>query len=296
MFSPKSNVRVTKGVYKGKSGVVIHETPRKLKVRLDDGVTTGLLFKESVAPFSFGDGDSTPKTKRVNVPEVPAAAPAAAAPTPSTVQSSGGTYEEPPLWTDPSVVAAVFLLLFKLRNSTDYVADLRASNILLPLVFFFVSRVNLTPAAVRLCSSSWRKANLYLVAATAYLHVAVGIVAAPSNAERQTEGLCAFLFLFVMAPLCCTAYRATIRQSPSAHAAGLVANTVQFVTLAFLWIKCPAELSAYLDCDTSAVKIGTSMEDVESMVPVFYVYVVLPVGLALMAHNGINAWDSVTTV
>lgn len=43
MFSPKSNVRVTAGVYKGKSGVVVHETPRKLKLKLDDGVTTGLV-------------------------------------------------------------------------------------------------------------------------------------------------------------------------------------------------------------------------------------------------------------
>lgn len=52
MFSPKSNVRVTAGVYKGKSGVVVHETPRKLKLKLDDGVTTGLVT-HTHTHFSF---------------------------------------------------------------------------------------------------------------------------------------------------------------------------------------------------------------------------------------------------
>ena len=48
MFSPQSSVRVTSGTYKGKSGVVVHETPRKVKVMID-GVTTGLV---SSKPFS----------------------------------------------------------------------------------------------------------------------------------------------------------------------------------------------------------------------------------------------------
>lgn len=53
MFSPKSNVRVTAGVYKGKSGVVVHETPRKLKLKLDDGVTTGLVTHTHTQTFRF---------------------------------------------------------------------------------------------------------------------------------------------------------------------------------------------------------------------------------------------------
>lgn len=53
MFSPKSNVRVTAGVYKGKSGVVVHETPRKLKLKLDDGVTTGLVTHAHTQTFRF---------------------------------------------------------------------------------------------------------------------------------------------------------------------------------------------------------------------------------------------------
>ena len=131
------------------------------------------------------------------------------------------------------------------------------------------------------------QANVYLISASAYIYVGYGLAASlPTPITWSLESLCALLFLVVMAPLCTMAYRATIRQSPTADAAVLVANAVQFVALAFLSIKCPETLESYVA--TTEFKVGTA-----SMVQPIYVFAVLPFTLFQMANSFVESWKTV---
>lgn len=131
------------------------------------------------------------------------------------------------------------------------------------------------------------QANVYLISASAYIHVGYGLAASlPTPITWSLESLCALLFLVVMAPLCTMAYRATIRQSPTADAAVLVANAVQFVTLAFLSITYQEALESYVA--TTEFKVGTA-----SMVQPIYVFAVLPFTLFQMANSFVESWKTV---
>eukprot|EP00041_Stephanoeca_diplocostata_P012908 m.217786 g.217786 ORF g.217786 m.217786 type:complete len:335 (+) comp19139_c0_seq4:55-1059(+) len=203
--------RVNRGVYKGKSGTILQETPRKVRLTLADGKVTGYIPRESLLnPPAFANSSNTPfkpntaaadaessadipSPKTPNQPTLSENNTPAHIPSPTELNPKtpgipkleefdevkikpvpaalSEKFDPPIMFSDPTVMAGMAAVAFDLYDGTIEVATYVA------IAFFIVFRIAALPARVVMAGPDWLKANWFLVNGCWALHEALTFLA-----------------------------------------------------------------------------------------------------------------------
>eukprot|EP00039_Didymoeca_costata_P027569 m.18671 g.18671 ORF g.18671 m.18671 type:complete len:330 (+) comp6379_c0_seq2:112-1101(+) len=278
------SVFVLNGKHKGWGGNVVYTTPKKLRLRRNDGTESGLIDKNHVKltldVTEDTDDDSgtpavtpsqgsplSPQEIKKEVKEDHAPAPSSpeagnAAVVTSVESISHASYEENHIF-DPSLMAVMmWISLSYLAGEKDSIISNMSSSYLIyffmAAAVYFVLNIGALPARQKLTSGEWKHANGYRVLAGYFFYEGLVLL----NMEKKDPILTvhAIVLFLILIPLCSASYMAILQARPERHAVQLVLNTLALTIFGYAVLTRNVNLLLFkcLDSKVNDIDINTA--------------------------------------